>query len=141
MNYTNRKKSISDKQADQSITSLNSYSIVPALEFFHDDDNVIIDEQCKQEHDSQISTAELKLLKAIVINPMQPSSVYAGLARISPNTFQKLRKTLIQRGYIREHKLESGGRGRSKILLEPLESAKKITGKNNEFNGDRSNER
>ena len=57
---------------------------------------------------------------------MQRSSEYAKLAGMSPNTVGKARIILIKKSLIREHKLESGGRGRAAILLEPLEAAKKL---------------
>ncbi len=65
------------------------------------------------------------MLKAIVEHPLLPSSKYVKLAKISPNTLRKLRPELIQKGFIREHEVDSSGRGRSKRVWEPLDEAKK----------------
>ena len=131
MNY--KSKIITDSEADESIKSLISGKVLPATEFL----GLYSTGRTKADlaNDGSYSTTELKLLKAIVENPMQPSSKYPSLARISPNTFQKFRPILINKGLIREHKLESGGRGRSTVVLEPLELAKKIIADNTNYKG------
>ena len=126
-----KSKIITDKEADESVKSLISGKVLPATEFL--DSYSTGHTKTNLANDGSYSTAELKLLKAIVENPMQPSSKYPSLARISPNTFQKLRPIFIDKGFIREHKLESGGRGRSTVMLEPLELAKKIIAGNTNY--------
>ncbi|MBN1360435.1 MAG: hypothetical protein JW993_07580 [Sedimentisphaerales bacterium] len=73
-----------------------------------------------------LTPAALRLLAAVVKNPMRRSSEYAKLAGMSPNTVGRVRPALIARGLIREHQLESGRRGRAAILLEPLEAAARV---------------
>lgn len=58
--------------------------------------------------------------KAVADNPMQPSSTYPKTAGISSKTAKKVRQQLISKGLIKEHTLDTGGRGRSSILLEAL---------------------
>jgi hypothetical protein len=132
-----KNKIITDKEANGSIKSLGGGKMLPATEFLgsYSTDCTKADLVNNNRHSSQITAAELRLLKAIVENPMHPSSEYPRLARISPNTFQKLRPVLIDKGFIREHKLQSGGRGRSTMLLEPLDLAKKIVADNANHKG------
>ena len=127
-----KSKIITDSEADESIKSLRSGKVLPATEFLgsYSTGRTKADLANKDSYSSQATAAELRLLKAIVENPMHPSSEYPNLAGISPNTFQKLRPIFIDKGFIREHKLQSGGRGRSTMLLEPLDSAKNIIADN-----------
>jgi len=74
------------------------------------------------------SEQEFSLCKAIADKPMQASSTYHKLAGISSKTATKVRQQLVAKGFIREHTLDSGGRGRSSILLEVLpEGTKALT--------------
>lgn len=66
------------------------------------------------------SKQEYHFCKAVVNQPMQPSSVYPKLAGISSKSAKKVREQLVSRAYIREHTFDSGDRGRSSILLEAL---------------------
>jgi len=66
------------------------------------------------------SPQEYQFCRAVVENPMQPSSKYPKLAGIKQSSAKPLRDQLIARKYIRQHSLDSGGKGRSSILLEPL---------------------
>lgn len=69
------------------------------------------------------SPQEYSLLKAIIENPMQPSSSYIKSAGISSKTAVKVRKSLLSKKMIREHSLGTGANGRGKILLEALPEA------------------
>ena len=134
-----KNKIITDKEADESLKSLGGGKILSATEFLgsYSTSRTNADLENKDSHSNHITAAEMKLLKAIVENPMHPSSEYPGLARISPNTFQKLRPILIDKSLIREHKLQSGGRGRTTMLLEPLDSATRIIADNAKYKGSR----
>ncbi len=70
-----------------------------------------------------VSDAELRYIQAVVDNPGKPSSMLPKLARISPKRAQKIRRRLVERGYLREHRVGTGRRGRAAIVLEPLEPA------------------
>jgi DNA-binding MarR family transcriptional regulator len=59
---------------------------------------------------------------------MQASSTYPKLAGISSKTATEVRQQLVSKGFIKEHTVDTGGRGRSSILLEVLpEGIKAIT--------------
>jgi len=120
-------RTVSDNEADKSLQSLITGPTVPATGFrplLRRGPSMATIADSGQ---ATTSAAELRLLKAIVDHPLKPSSEYPKLARISPNTFQKLRPDLIRRGLIKVRKLESGGRrGRGTLRLEPLDAARKL---------------
>ena len=78
------------------------------------------------------SEQEFSFCKAVADNPMQASSIYPKLAGISSKTATKVRLQLVAKGFIREHTLESGGKGRSSILLEVLPEGTKAIMENQE---------
>ena len=120
---------VTDHEADESIRKLKTGAVVPAQEFFvrstvgQPDSATVHAEPA----DDQLSSVELRFITAVVDHPMRSASEYIKLARISPNTLSEIRPGLVDKGFIREHKLEvTSGRGRAQIKLEPLEPAKKI---------------
>lgn len=124
----NKHRVVTDREADASIESLKTGGVVPAREFFggYDIDKAKTGPTENGSNSNQLAPAELKLLRAIVEHPMHRSSEYAKLAGISPNTLLKTRPVLVEKGLIRENKLETSNRGRAAILLEPLEPAKQL---------------
>lgn len=68
------------------------------------------------------SPQEHLFCKAVVEHPMQPSSSYPKLAGIGSKSAKPIREKLISKKFIRRHSLDTGRRGRSSILLEPLEA-------------------
>ncbi len=76
-----------------------------------------------QVHDSLFaSRQEYLFCKAVVDHLMKPSSSYPKLAGIGSKLAKPIRERLISRKFIRGHSLDTGRRGRSSILLEPLEA-------------------
>lgn len=70
---------------------------------------------------SPFSTDQVyRFCQAVVNHPMQPSSAYPKLAGVSPKSAKPVRRELTEKGLIREHIVDSGGRGRNTILLEAL---------------------
>lgn len=122
MPTNNLHKVVTDREADESLKPLDGLHVEVATEFFNKTmmPDAVGQQGCRSDI---LSPSELRLVQAVVKNPMRPSGEYPKLARISPNTFQKVRPGLVDKGFIREHRLESGGRGRNTILLEPLEAA------------------
>jgi len=116
-------KVITDHQADESLKSLDSLDVEP-VEFSNWSAVERINVEDTNKNTSQLTDSEFRLLKAIVDNPMLSSSSYVKLARISPNTLKKLRPILIGKGFVVEHIMDSGNRGRSKRVWEPLDAGK-----------------
>ena len=94
--------------------------VVPVYEFFDSYGVGLIESENKSDASNvSISATDIKakVLKIISDNPMSPSSEYPKLAGISPNTFQKIRKLLLEEGLIDERKFQMAGRGRSRLVL------------------------
>jgi hypothetical protein len=122
-------KPVTDSQADQSLAILDKFDTEKMeLTNWPASGCVIADNTTvsKNQIDFQLTDSELRLLKAIVDNPMLPSSDYVKLARISPNTLAKCRPILIQKGFIKEHLMDSGKRGRTKRIWEPMEFTRQV---------------
>ena len=122
----NRGKPVTDKEADDSLKALETLNVDVAVEFWNC--SVLSETNGapsagRKHHPDGLTASERKLVTAVVNNGMRPSSEYPRLAGISPNTFQKIRPVLIEKGMIREHKLQSKTRGRATILLEALPAA------------------
>ncbi len=117
---------VSDQQADASLRTLATGHIVRATGIAGDSTETSFRKASGSPHADSLSPTALRLLRAVVDKPMLRSSEYAKLAGMSPNTANKVRPILIEKGLIREQKLESGRRGRAAILLEPLEAAKQL---------------
>jgi hypothetical protein len=75
-----------------------------------------------------LSEADLRYLMAVLQNPGQPSSTYPHLANIGTRRAQHIRKRLTDEGYLREHCVSTGPRGRTAIVLEPLARAYEVLG-------------
>ena len=123
---------VTDYEADRSLGRLNAMAVVPAKEFskWPLENTPAAPMESNDTSTPQLSDVELRFLTAVVDHPMHSASEYRKLSRISPNTLSEIRPGLVERGYIREHKLEvTSGRGRAQIKLEPLEPAKAIVAK------------
>ncbi len=70
-----------------------------------------------------LDSVEIRYLEVIIKNPGLPSSSYPKLAGLGPQKAQRIRKKLIDAGYLIVHRVNTGGRGRNAIVLEPLETA------------------
>jgi hypothetical protein len=119
---------VSDQEADASLRTLVTGRVVPATDIAGG--GVSTEASSGKSPGSlntdSLSPTALRLLRAVVEKPMLRSSEYARLAGMSPNTANKVRPVLVEKGLIRAQKLESGRRGRAAILLEPLEAAKQL---------------
>jgi hypothetical protein len=73
-----------------------------------------------------LSDAELRLLKAVVEHPGEPSGAYCKLAGLGTHQAIAARKKLTAEGYLREHRMNTSAKGRASIVLEPLPVALEI---------------
>ena len=74
--------------------------------------------------DQELDEASLRFLRSVIENPGKPSSAYARIARIGPAKAALLRRRLVEEGFLREHVVATRRRGRTAIVVEPLERAK-----------------
>ncbi len=109
----------SNQQSLDDLGSLSSLPIVPAGEFQTWSDNACDSAPTSQKSNSAFeSDQEYRFCKVIVENPMLASSKYPKLAGISSKTAGPIRHILIAKGFVREHVLDSSGRGPSSLMLE-----------------------
>ena len=122
-------KPVTDAEADESLMNFDTGQV----EAFEMDIAPIpnMDSACRPRHDGspELDPTIRRVLMVIVQNPMLPSSQYPKLAGISPNTWQKLRPLFIEKGWIRQHSLQTGNRGRSTLMIEPLEAGIQLANK------------
>ena len=129
---------VSDDEVAASVQALDRLRTVPATEFadwkpYHSIDvkTPSVDRESASTSpfsgpepiESQPSDVELRYIRAVIENPGTPSSVVAKLARMGPQRAQNIRRRLVDLGYLREHRVSTGKRGRAAIVLEPLEPA------------------
>ena len=117
---------IDDQDATESVKALDSLRTVPAPEFAHWEPHGVI--EVAQPTGTALSETEIRYLKAVIANPGKPSSFYSSAAGISGRRAAEIRRRLVQDEYLREHTVATGQRGRSSIVLQPLEPAFKAAG-------------
>lgn len=92
---------------------------VPALEFQNwGSEEVELASTPAQPSGPFASETEFRFCKAVIENPMLACSAYPKLAGISSKTAVLVRRSLVDKGFVHEHILDSGKRGPSSLLLE-----------------------
>ena len=124
---------VTDAEADDSLRSLERIPTVRATEFDRWEPHHVLEVRTQepptnpapqQNTAAQPLTAiERRYLKAVADDPGKPSSIYAKIARIGGKQAIAIRGRLVAGGFLREHQLATGQRGRQAIILEPLEKA------------------
>ncbi len=72
---------------------------------------------------ARLTEVESRFLQSVMANPGQPCSACAKAAGLSGRRAAEVRQRLVQAGYVREHSVATGKRGRTAIVLEVLEPA------------------
>lgn len=110
-------------RARPELGSLSNLLVVEAVEFqdWRPQQNPI--GPSRQHSPELLTDIERRFLKAVIDHPGQPSGKYAKLARIGPAQAVKARRRLVELGVLREHQVNTGARGRSSIVVEPLSKA------------------
>jgi hypothetical protein len=71
-----------------------------------------------------LAEVELRYLKAVVANPGQASAEYARLVGLNGTRAAAVRKKLVEKGLVREHRLARKAAGKPALILEPLQPAR-----------------
>jgi hypothetical protein len=71
----------------------------------------------------RLSEVEMRFIEAILGEPGKQSGFYAKKARMNGASAAAVRARLVTLGYLREHSVATGRRGRMSIVLEPLDKA------------------
>ena len=109
------------------LEALLALPAVPAREFagWGDASHLQPEEPGEPRPDSPFgSEREYRFCREVADHPFEPSSAYPKRAGMSAKTAQAVRQSLVEKGYIREHTLDTKGRGRSAIVLEALPAGK-----------------
>jgi hypothetical protein len=126
---TNIPSVVDDGEADESLRALEDIPTERATEFDHWEPHHVVEVSgpapAPEESRSAplLTETEQRFLKAVIDDPGKPSSLYARLARIGGKQAVAIRERLVKAGFLREHELATGQRGRQAIILEPLEPA------------------
>ncbi|MBI3835644.1 MAG: hypothetical protein HY287_15060 [Planctomycetes bacterium] len=118
---------VTEFEAAESAKALDCLPTKPAEEFMHWEPVPVITITTKKSG-PQLTTDELRFLQAVIDQPGAPSSTYATLVGMSGKTAVRIRRLLVERGYLREHSVAIRTRGRAAILLEPLTPALAVLG-------------
>lgn len=119
---------VSDPEAAESVRALDELPTVFADEFANWQPRYSVDVNgnppaTPAAEKPVLDEAAIRFLKAVLQNPGQPSSAYARLARLGTKQAVEIRNRLVDAGYLREHPVATGARGRQSIVLEPLPPA------------------
>lgn len=115
---------VDDLTAANTLNLLNGLPTVPAAEFLNWQPHHVIEVSvpATPARDS-LSEVERRFLEAVVRMPGRASSFYARTARLNGAAAAAMRARLVTLGYLREHLIATGARGRMSIVLQPLDKA------------------
>ena len=118
------RETVDDVEAAASRKVLDSLPTVPAREFDHWKPHHLIEVTSAPAAPAlSLSDAELRFLQAVVAEPGKASGFYARQAGMNGRRAAVIRARLVAEGYVREHRVATGPRGRAAIVLEPLPAA------------------
>jgi len=126
---------VGDAEVANSVRALDALPTTPASEFMNWQPTHMIqiasgigDQTILQGVNAATTDAESKFLRAVLQHPGKPSSSYARLAGMGTKHAIALRKSLVDKDYLREHTVATGGRGRNAIVLELTDKALEALG-------------
>ena len=82
-------------------------------------------------HGRSLDEAELAFLRAVIETPGLRTSDLVKRLKMGQRRIIAIRRRLVERGYLREHEVATGGRGRPSVIVEPLEPALRAAGSGN----------
>jgi|GEM_PF-2394143 len=127
---------VNDAEVEESTKALESLRLIPAPEFANwtPYQTVEVTQPKKASEDSEQGQAptsgETRYLRAVLDHPGRPSSAYASLAKMGVQRAIRIRQSLVEKGYLREHTVATGGRGRNAIVLEPTAATERLFSEN-----------
>lgn len=115
---------VDDAEAAETLRALDDLHTVPAVNFANWEPHHVIEvRQVETQPQPRWTEPEWRYVRAVVAEPGKASSYYARLAGVNGKRAAEIRRRLIDGGYIREHALATERRGRTAIVIEPLEPA------------------
>ncbi len=126
---------VTDAEARRSLDALSALPVLPAAEFqdWSPYRAIEIGSQAKDSPSvalggSPLDSSQLRFLRAVQEHPALPSSKYAKLAGLSSKRAIIIRHELVVAGFLLEHKVATGARGREAIILELSAKALSLLG-------------
>jgi hypothetical protein len=115
---------VSDDEAADSVRELEALPTVAAGEYAKWTPRHLVEVQSAgPQNEFSLSGADLRVLEAVIDRPGRPTSEYAKAAGMSGGRAAEIRDRLTDLGYLRQHRLATGQRGRTATVLEPLAPA------------------
>lgn len=75
--------------------------------------------------DDSLSETDLRFLQTVVAAPGKASAEYAKAVGLNGSRAAHVRRRLVERGYLREHRLARKAAGKPALILEPLDPARR----------------
>jgi hypothetical protein len=122
------RESVSDAEAAQSVRALDSLPTVFADEFANWQPHYVVEVSDNPPAPPApkkpiLDEAAIRFIKVVLQNPGRPSSAYTRLAGLGAQQAIEIRERLVAAGFLREHRVTTGARGRQAIVLEPMPAA------------------
>ncbi len=115
---------VSDLDAQATVKALSHLPVEPATEYDDWKPHHLVELSATAAPAmSPLTAAELRYVKAVMAQPGQPSRGYAKAAGLSGTEAKAIRERLVRAGFLREHLVVTGKRGRAAQILEPLPAA------------------
>lgn len=115
---------VTDEEAADSVRELEALPTVAADEYAKWTPQHLAEVQsARPKNEFSLSEADFRLLAAVIDRPGRPTSEYAKAAGMSGSRAAEIRDRLTDLGYLRQHRLATGGRGRAATVLESLAPA------------------
>jgi len=111
---------VTETEVAESLKPLEALPTLAATEYAHWTPHHLVEVSTPPAPEPALDEAALRFLQAVIDHPGKPSSEYARLAGMSGARAAALRDDLVAQGFLRQHTVATGARGRSAIVLEPL---------------------
>lgn len=117
---------VTEAEVAESLKPLEALPTLAATEYAHWTPHHLVELTTPPPNKPTLDEAAIRFLRAVLDHPGKPSSGYARLAGLSGARAAAIREDLVTRGYLRQHKVATGVRGRVALVLEPLPPAQEI---------------
>jgi hypothetical protein len=115
---------VSDGDAEATVQALCHLPVAAATEYDTWKPHHLVELSASAGSGSPLLTAaELRYVRAVIAQTGQPSRSYAKAAGLSGTEAKAIRERLVRAGFLREHMLVTGKKGRAAKILEPLPAA------------------
>lgn len=119
---------VDDAEVERGLRALDALPTEPASEFADWQRQPVITVSTTTPPAAALADLELRFLQALVDHPGEKFTDLSRRVGLSGKRAAAVRHRLVELGYIREHAVATSGRGRTAIILEPLDLALQLLG-------------